>query len=102
MRWFFNILFILLFLIPEQKDPMYNKQGKPSTYGINQYIKNNQESLIKEYEYRIDSLYDAYIYTENLSETSDEKDLGEFYLPDYIVKVSNARQNMLIKKIIVK
>jgi hypothetical protein len=81
----FNILFFLFLLFPIQKDPRYNKQGKPSTYGINTYVKDNQSNIIKEYEYLIDSLYDVYIYTENISETSDEGELGQFYLPDYIV-----------------
>lgn len=81
----FNILLFLLLLLPTQKDPNYNKQGKPSTYGINTYIKNNQLDLIKEYEYRVDSLYDVYLFTDNLDETSDIDELGEFYLPDNIV-----------------
>jgi hypothetical protein len=64
---------------------MHNKLGKPSTYGINTYIKNNTESLIKEYEYLInDTLYDIYIFTENLGEYK-ENELGCFYIPDYII-----------------
>jgi hypothetical protein len=85
MNNFFGLLLVLFFLIFQQKDPYYNKQGEPSTYGINEYIKNNQQSIIKEYEYRIDTLYDVYIFTENLAETSETEDLGNFYLPDYIV-----------------
>lgn len=80
----FTILFLFLSFNP-QKDPNYNKQGKPSTYGINAYIENNQLDIIKEYEYRVDSLYDVYIYAENLNESNDEEDLGQFYLPDYII-----------------
>lgn len=85
MTHIFNILFFLFLLFPTQKDPRYNKQGKPSTYGINTYVKDNQSNIIKEYEYLIDSLYDVYIYTENISESSDDEELGQFYLPDYIV-----------------
>ena len=81
----FRILFFLIFLSHPQKDPNYNKQGKPSTYGINIFVKNNQLDIIKEYKHRVDSLYDVYIYTENLSETSNDDELGQFYLPDYIV-----------------
>jgi len=83
---FVSVFFILFFLFPilKQKDPSYNKRGKPSTWGIIQYIEKNQDLIIKEYEYQIDSLYDVYIFTENLYE-SDENDLGIFYLPDYIV-----------------
>ena len=83
-----NILYILLFLtifVPKQKDPRYNKQGYPSTYGIDKFIKENQDNLVKEYEYLIgDTLYDVNIFTENLSETS-KGELGMFYLPDYII-----------------
>lgn len=84
--WYgFTIILTLLLLFSHpQKDPNYNKQGRPSTYGINTYIKNNEESLIQEYEYRVDTLFDVYIYTDNLDEISDG-DLGQFYIPDYIV-----------------
>jgi hypothetical protein len=84
MIYIIRILLLFFFFLHPQKDPYYNKQGKPSTYGINSYIKNNQVDLLKEYKYRIDTLYDVYIYTENLSETS-QGDLGEFYLPDYVI-----------------
>jgi hypothetical protein len=81
-----NILFFLLFLIPTQKDLYYNKQGKPSTYGIEQYIKNDHGSLQKEYQYKIrDSIYEVYISTDNLGAISDENELGVFYIPDQIV-----------------
>ena len=79
-----QILVILILSFSPQKDPNYNKQGRPSTYGINIYIKNNEESLIREYEYRIDTLYDVNIYTDNLDQTSDG-DLGEFFILDYII-----------------
>jgi hypothetical protein len=88
MNNFISIFLLLLFLFPtiiKKKDPMFNRWGKPSTWGINTYIKNNQESLIKEYEYRIDTIYDVYMFSENLSETEKEDNLGEFYLPDYVV-----------------
>jgi hypothetical protein len=80
MKW----IFIILLLFYPQKDPNYNKQGRPSTYGINAYIKNNEKSLIEEYESRIDTLYDVYIFTDNLDQISSG-DLGEFYIPDYII-----------------
>jgi hypothetical protein len=80
----FKILFFLFLFYPTQKDPNYNKQGRPSTYGITTYIKNNELSIIKEYEYRVDTLYDVYIYTEDLSESSDDE-LGQFYLPSDII-----------------
>jgi hypothetical protein len=85
MTTIFNALWMIILFSYFQKDPMYNKQGKPSKWGINQYIEKNQESIIKEYEYMVDTIYDVYIFTENLSETSDPKDLGNFYYPDYII-----------------
>jgi hypothetical protein len=84
------ILFLLSLTFYQQKDPYYNKQGRPSTYGINTYIKDNQESLIKEYEFLVDTLYDVYIFTENLEEDA-EGELGQFYLPDYIVITNDER-----------
>jgi len=92
MRIFFIIAF--LFLSPHanapqdrqaSKDPYYNRNGKPSTYGINAFIKLNHDNLIKEYEFLVDTIYDVYMYSENLSESSDGKSLGEFYIPDQIV-----------------
>jgi hypothetical protein len=64
---------------------MYNKQGKPSKWGINEYIEKNQENIIKEYEYLVDTIYDVFIFSENLSESGDPEDLGNFYYPDYII-----------------
>lgn len=80
----FTILILLLFSLYPQKDPFYNKEGKPSSYGIYTYVKKNELDIIKEYEYRVDTLYDVFITTEDLSKTSNG-DLGEFYLPDYII-----------------
>ena len=85
----YEIAIIILLFFP-QKDPFYNKQGRPSTYGINTYIKNNEKNLIQEYEYRIDTLFDINIYTDNLDLSSDG-DLGEFYIPDYIVITNNEK-----------
>lgn len=78
-------LLFLSFLQQQHKDPLYyNKQGKPSSKGIETYISNNHDNLIAEYEYRVDTLYDVYLFTENLDEEGDG-DLGNFYLPDYII-----------------
>jgi hypothetical protein len=76
-----------LLLIPQsqQKNPYYNKAKKPSSWGITAYIKNNEASLIAEYEYLVDTLYDVYIFAEDISKSSDVKSLGEFYIPDQIV-----------------
>lgn len=87
MNIFFKILIFLVILFSQQND-YYNKQGKPSSYGIQKYIKENQDNLISEYEYRIDSIYDVYVYTDNLREFEDSEELGIFYIPDQIV-ISN-------------
>jgi hypothetical protein len=84
MIYFFKISILLFLLLFPQKDPSYNKERKPSTYGINAYVKSNQVNIINDYIHRVDSLDEVYIYTDNLDETNDG-DLGDFYLPDYIV-----------------
>lgn len=82
----FNIFAILFFIFTIQKDPRYNKRGIPSSWGIKQYIENNQENLIAEYEYKVDSLYDVYIFAEDLRKEPDydSMELGRFYIPDYV------------------
>lgn len=92
MKYAALITFFLFvsYIIP-QKDPMYNQQGKPSTWGVTTYISNNEESLIAEYEYRIDTIYDVYIFAEKLIETSDDNELGQFYLPDNVVITNEER-----------
>jgi len=65
---------------------MYNKQGKPSSWGIATFIENNQNNIITEYELLVnDTIYDVYIFTDNLSEVNDGLSLGEFYIPDQII-----------------
>jgi len=98
MRIFFIIAFLFLSLhanAPQDrqasKDPYYNRNGKPSTYGINAFIKLNHDNLIKEYEFLVDTIYDVYMYSENLSESSDGKSLGEFYIPDQIIITNEER-----------
>ncbi len=85
-----TILLFTSFNIQQKNDPYYNKQKHPSSWGIDTYIKNNEKDLIAEYEYRIDTIYDVYLFTENLSEVGDG-DLGNFYLPDYIIITNEER-----------
>lgn len=85
----FNIFYFLLFIIfCTQKDPMYNRQNMPSTWGITQYVEKNEKNIIDQYEQSIDTLYDVYIYVENLGRNND---LGNFYIPDQIV-ITNQEQ----------
>lgn len=82
----FNIFLLLILIFATQKDPYYNKRGEPSSWGINQYIENNEQNLVAEYEYKIDSIYDVFIFAEDLRKEPDydTSELGRFYIPDYI------------------
>jgi hypothetical protein len=64
---------------------MYNKQGKPSTWGINKYVKENQQSLIKELQSVIkDTLFlDVEIKSQDLSEYTDYDSLDLGYHISY-------------------
>lgn len=84
-----NILFILLFFLPLQKDPYYNKSKRPSTYGITQYVEKFQDNIIMEYTFKIDSLFYIDVFTDNLSQYSDENDLGIFFPGDNIIVLTN-------------
>jgi len=86
--WF---LFISLSIPQKKQDPYYNKAGKPSTWGINKFVKDNHDNLIAEYEFLVDTIYEVFMFTENLSEYSDRRSLGEFYIPDQIVITNEER-----------
>jgi len=78
-----RILVIILLLISFQKkdSTLYNKHGKPSSIGITQFINKNHDNIIAEYEFKIDTLFDIFIYTEDLGSESE----GVFYLPGEII-----------------
>lgn len=79
------LLILVLFFIPQEEPKLlYNKDGRPSTKGIKEFIDLNQERIISEYESRVDSLFEVFIYTEDLSYYS-ESELGAFYAPGEIV-----------------
>jgi len=77
------VLFILLLLVPMQEKPDYPlKNGRPTTKGIDRYVEENAERLISEFqEFISDTLYNANIYTEDLSENADLNplELGNYY-----------------------
>lgn len=77
-------VFLFLLLLPQKHDPYYNKDRVPSSYGIEKFINENADNLIAEYEYKVDTIYDVYIYAEKNSDEFDSLQLGLFYLPDYI------------------
>ena len=77
------VLFILLLLVPMQEKPDYPlKNGRPTTKGIDRYVEENAERLISDFQKFIgDTLYNANIYTEDLSENADLNplELGNYY-----------------------
>ena len=76
-------LIILLLLVPVQEKQDYPlKNGRPSSKGIDRYVEENAERLILEFqEYIHDTLYNANIYTEDLSKNADQNplELGNYY-----------------------
>lgn len=89
MNAIINILFILLFFFSSQKDPYYNKSGRPSTYGITLYVEKYQDNVIMEYRFKIDTVHYVEVLTDNLSELSDENDLGNYYPIDNLIVLTN-------------
>jgi hypothetical protein len=92
MKIFLSILLILILTIGFKQDDLYHK-GRPSSKGIEYFIRQNEEKLIGEYECKIDSIYDVYIEVDNLSEMYDYDtlELGRFYDPDYIILTNEER-----------
>jgi hypothetical protein len=78
-----KLLFILLLVFPLQDKPGYLlKNGRPASKGIDLYVEDNANSLIKELQDFIgDTLYNANIYTEDLSRNGDQNplELGNYY-----------------------
>ncbi len=78
-----KILFILLLFVPLQEKPDYPlKNGRPTSKGIDRYVEENAEALTREFQEFIgDTLYNAHIYTEDLSKNADQNplELGNYY-----------------------
>lgn len=79
---FRTLLILLLFTIPQvgQKYPL--KHGRPTTRGIEQYVEEQSEAVVREYqEFIDDTLYNIYIYTADLTENGyyDSTELGRYY-----------------------
>jgi len=78
-----RILVILLFLVPVQENGEYPlKNGRPTSKGIDLYVEENSERLIEEIQNFIDdTLYNANIYTEDLSRNNEHNplELGNYY-----------------------
>lgn len=94
MKYFMLTLIVFLFTsfnLGVNDDPYYNSKKQPSSWGIDMFVKEVQDMVIAEYEHRIDTLYDVHIYTSNLSKTSDNFVMGEFFPPDQIVITNEER-----------
>ena len=82
-------LLILLLLIPLQVRQEYPlKNGRPTSRGIEQYVDDHSESLIREYQNFIgDTLYNTYIYTEDLTENGyyDPLELGRYFTNEIFI-----------------
>ncbi len=90
-----TILIILLWLVPQERQDYPLKNGRPTTRGIERYVENNADSLIKEYQEFIgDTLHNIYIYSEDLSDDGyyDPMELGR-YFPNEIF-ITNAEVYM--------
>jgi len=78
-----RILVILLLLVPVQDKGEYPlKNGRPTSKGIDLYIEENSERLVMEMQnFLDDTLYNANIYTEDLSRNNDHNqlELGNYY-----------------------
>jgi len=97
MRNILNVTLLLLIYLSgysrsnkQKGDLLYNKQGKPSSEGIKEFIDKNQESIIAEYQSQIDTIDEVYIYSENLSRWN-ENELGEFNPPGFVAITNEER-----------
>jgi hypothetical protein len=74
---------IIILIISLNCLTLQSQRSKPTSKGITQYIESYQDTLINEYESKIDTLYEVLIYTENLDRWDGE--LGDFYIPNEVV-----------------
>ena len=84
-------IFVLLFIIFIQSSPYPYENGRPTSKGINLYIKDNEGNLIEDYQIFIkDTLDYVEISTDDLTDyiDYDSLELGRFYIPNEIV-ISN-------------
>jgi hypothetical protein len=78
-----GLLLICLFFLPAQEGAGYPlKNGRPTSKGIDRYVEENADRLVSEFQAFIgDSLYNANIYSEDLSENLEHNplELGSYY-----------------------
>ena len=79
----FRFLIILFLMLSPQERPGYPlKNGRPTSKGIDRYVEENTEVLVLEFQAFIgDTLYNANLYTEDLSKNNDQTplELGNYY-----------------------
>jgi hypothetical protein len=83
----YKIVIILFLFLLQQKELSYHS-GKPTSKGVDEYIKTNESAFVKEYQIFVkDTLYNYYIHTQNFTEFADYDsiELGRFYIPDEII-----------------
>jgi len=93
-----QLVVILLFTIPalsgySQEYPV--KNGKPTSRGISQYIEDNRDSLVAEYERFVrDTLYNVWIYAEDLTQYDivDSLELGRYYPHEVFINTAEEFQ----------
>ena len=62
------------YVVQQEKYP--TKKGRPTTVGINYYVKSNEKKFIKEFEELVgDSLYDVYITVDDIRQYTDDPDV---------------------------
>jgi len=83
-KYFTFILFFLLsFSLLSQKIYPLRKDGRPTSKGIEMYVKQNESKLITEYQNFVhDSLYDVYISIDVLSQYTDGDDALGFCISE--------------------
>ena len=77
-----SILVLILFFPLQERQDYPLKNGRPTTRGIEKYVEDHSESLIRDYQDFIgDTLYNIYIYTEDLTDNGyyDPMELGRYY-----------------------
>jgi hypothetical protein len=89
MTRFLFILLLSLICVSTRQDKYPYKSGKPTTAGIEQYVMENSEKFVYEFQRFVhDTIYsDIYFETDNLSEYygGDSTELGYFYIPNSVV-----------------
>jgi hypothetical protein len=80
------IITVLFFLLPQEEEYPY-KNGKPTSRGIDYYVKVNEYQFVEDFQTFVkDTLYDVYIETDNLVDYTDydSLELGRYYFPNSI------------------